>query len=412
MDGTARWQLDNVGKFYSAQAGSEHQTVFRISAEMDDAVDPEKLQLALDDAVRSHPGFNVTLESGLYWRRLREGVWRPLVSPAGDAICGRLHFGPESVLFRVSWHDSTINVEVSHMISDGRGTLELMRSLLGSYVTWRYAEKPRAGAADAPGIEGEAVQTEDSYSRNYEPDKSRSTKTPRAYRIPGWRNLARTSFTELRLDADKVHATSTGMGVSVTSLVIAAVMSAIADGMRAWDKKRTVLLDVPIDLRRFYQSDTLRNFFGLAFVSYSPDRTGRDIEDIARDVQRQLSEATQLDVLKRRMNRMVKLEKHPILRKAPVFLKDWALRIADSVNARRVTATASSLGRIQLPDEVARHVRSMRVLTSTRSMSFTFCTFGNAFSLGVSSIVANNDVQDALAHALARLGLGVETTRL
>lgn len=403
MDGTARWQLDNVGKFYSAQAKSENQTVFRISATMDEPVDPEKLQLALDDAIRSHPGFNVTLESGLYWRRLREGVWRPLVKPEGDAICGRMYFGPESLLFRVIWHERTINLEVSHMISDGRGTLELMKTLLGFYVKWAYGET----APEQAPASSEDVQTEDSYSRNYEPKESGSTKTPKAYRLPGWRNLAKTSFSELRLDADAVYAASKRIGVSVTSLVIAAIMLAIADGMHPWDKRRTILLDIPVDLRRFYGSGTLRNFFGLAFVSYAPDEVGCELEAVARDIQRQLSEATQLATLKQRMNRMVKLEKNPFLRKAPVFLKDIALRIAGRVNARHVTATASSIGRVELADAVSAHVRSMTVLTSTRSMSFTFLTFGHELSLGISSILLNRDVQDALARRLAAFGLDV-----
>lgn len=410
MDGTARWQLDNVGKFYSAQARSNNQTVFRISATMADPIDPEKLQLALDDAIKSHPGFNVTLESGFYWRRLREGVWRPLVRPEGDAdaICGKLHFGPESVLFRVSWHECAINLEVSHMISDGRGALELMKSLLGFYVKWNYGEKDAGDAS----TQSEETQTEDSYSRNYEPAMSRSTKTPKAYRLPGWRNLAKTSFTELRLDAEAVHARAKSIGVSVTSLVIASIMCAIAAGMHPWDRRRTVLLDIPVDLRRFYDSATLRNFFGLAFVAYAPDDVGGDVDDVARDVQRQLSEATQLDVLKRRMNRMVKLEKNPFLRRAPVFLKDIALRIADRISSRQVTATASSLGRIELPDAIARHVRSMTVLTSTRSMSFTFLTFGDELSIGISSILIGQDVQDALVDRLAQMGFAVARSTL
>lgn len=402
MDGTARWQLDNVGKFYSAQAGSKNQTVFRISAVMEDPVDPELLQLALDDAVKAHPGFNVTLESGLYWRRLREGVWRPLVRPQGEVICGKLHFGPESVLFRVGWHEHTINLEVSHMISDGRGALEMMRSLLGYYAKWRYGAVLADDGVDIP---SHAAQTEDSYSRNYEPEASQSTKNPKAYRIPGWRNLAKTSFVEFHLDADAVHGRAKGMGVSVTSLMIAAIVLAIAQGMHPWDRRRTVLLDIPVDLRRFYGSDTLRNFFGLAYVGYNPDDIGDDIDAVAQDIQRQLTEATQLDMLKRRMNRMVKLEKNPVLRRAPVFLKDIALKIADRVSTRQVTATASSLGRIPMAEAVARHVRSMGVLTSTRSMSFTFCTFGNELNLGISSIVLNQDVQNALAGQFEQLGL-------
>lgn len=44
----ASWyRLDNVGKFYAAQAGSPNQTIFRLAATMVDEVDEQALQLSL-----------------------------------------------------------------------------------------------------------------------------------------------------------------------------------------------------------------------------------------------------------------------------------------------------------------------------------------------------------------------------
>ena len=41
------YRLDNIGKFYSSQAGSAAQTVFRYAATLADDVDPVLLQCAL-----------------------------------------------------------------------------------------------------------------------------------------------------------------------------------------------------------------------------------------------------------------------------------------------------------------------------------------------------------------------------
>ena len=63
----ASWyRLDNVGKFYAAQAGSPNQTIFRLAATMVDEVDEQALQRALDAAVAQFPGFNVSLRSGMF----------------------------------------------------------------------------------------------------------------------------------------------------------------------------------------------------------------------------------------------------------------------------------------------------------------------------------------------------------
>ena len=66
MARAAWYRLDNVGKFYSAQAGRSAQTVFRISSEMSEEIDPLILQAALDATLETFPGFNVMLRSGLF----------------------------------------------------------------------------------------------------------------------------------------------------------------------------------------------------------------------------------------------------------------------------------------------------------------------------------------------------------
>lgn len=45
------YRLDNIGKFYSSQAGRSSQTVFRYSADLADDIDPDILQHALDHAI-------------------------------------------------------------------------------------------------------------------------------------------------------------------------------------------------------------------------------------------------------------------------------------------------------------------------------------------------------------------------
>ncbi len=74
-------RLDNVGKFYAAQAGSPNQTIFRLAATMVDEVDEQALQRALDAAVAQFPGFNVSLRSGMFWHYPEPSGTAPRVTP-------------------------------------------------------------------------------------------------------------------------------------------------------------------------------------------------------------------------------------------------------------------------------------------------------------------------------------------
>lgn len=397
------YRLDNVGRFYSAQAGRAAQTVFRIAAGMSEDVDPGALQRALDRALDVFPGFSVTLKSGLFWHYLEQAPSKPKVAFENLPPCAPMHAGPSSVLVRVSYSGRRINLEMSHMVSDGRGTMQLFRTLVAFYVQERYGVPVEL----EPYSRGEEHKTEDSFSANYERKASGTTAKPKAYRIKGWRDMGAQQFMEVHLSASQVRESAKAMGVGLTPLLIAAVVCAIRDGMTVRDRERgrAICITVPVDLRRFFGSETLRNFFGLAYVSYVPGVEGETLAQVAADVEGQLRDATQPDVLKRRMNRMVKLQKNAALRVAPVFLKDAVLGLAARVAGREVTTAASNLGRVEMPCGTEGFVESVVVMTSTTGIDFVMSTYGDDLSVGISSVLVSNDVPRRFVRAFTGLGV-------
>ena len=260
----ATWyRLDNVGKFYSSQAGSSAQTVFRYSATIADEVDPDLLQHALEKTVDTFPGFNVCLRSGMFWHYLEQSAKPPAVQRENLPICYGLHVDAKSVLFRVSYYRDRINLEVSHMVSDGRGTLSFFKTLLYSYLQERY------GIEDVPQeYDGSDHQkSEDSFDKYFEREKAASTHASKVYRLSGWRDVADPTFLEYHLPAQKVLDLARSCGVSLTSLVIAVVVCSIRAEMSRRDRHRAIRLDIPVDLRQYFESATTKNFFGLAYVS-------------------------------------------------------------------------------------------------------------------------------------------------
>lgn len=396
------YRLDNIGKFYSAQAGHRGQTVFRFAATMEEAVDPFALQAALNRTVACYPGFNVSLRSGLFWHYLEPSGAIPKVHGEDLPICCGLHAGPKSVLFRVSFYRTRINLEVSHIIADGRGAYRFFQELLRFYV------------AERAGVPGESVcaatdtlaeRSEDSFRRHYDRNAAGPTPTQRAYRLPGARNRSDPLFMEYHLPADALVEWAHRLDVSVTALVIAAIICSIRATMAPGKRNRPIRMDVPVDLRQFFDSTTMRNFFGLAFVSYKVGDSDEPLESVAAEVQRQILATCTADAVKGRMNRMVSLERNPLLRWAPVFLKDAALEGITRLAALDVTTSVSSLGRIRLAPEVEPHVRSISLLTATAGLNFTVCTFGNDLCIGISSALVRPDVLRHLCRFFSARGI-------
>ena len=433
------YRLDNIGKFYSSQAGRSSQTVFRYSAELEDDIAPDILQHALDHAIAQFPSFNVHLLNGMFWHYLEQSDGRPLVEPEHLPICSRLHYGPKSMLFRVSYFRNRVNLEVSHIISDGRGAINLFKSLLHAYIAERY---------DVPGVPSDydgsdSDKAENSFDKYYEKDKAGAAPGTKIYRLSGPIDRDAPTFMEYHVSASKVLGAAHQCGVSLTSYLIAAILCAIRDVMPSRARNRAIRVDIPVDLRAFFRSETVRNFYGMTYVAYtpadieadedsaktsatSPDVTGdgqqsaartahgngmgglltdEPLADIARHVQEQLGHATSRERVESHMNRMIALEKNPALRLAPSPAKDWVLELARFIADRETTTTVSNLGRVTLDERLARHVRSVSFLTTPASLNFTVCSFGDDLSIGVSTVYHDLNVIKNLCRILAAQGI-------
>lgn len=406
------YRLDNIGKFYASQAGSTTQTVFRYAATLADDVDPAVLQQALDATVTLFPSFNVCLRSGFFWHYLEQAPTAPHVEPENLPICYGLHVNARSVLFRVSHHGPRVNFEVSHIVSDGRGSLAFFKALLAAYIERRYGVQGVAQEYDG----SDAQKAEDSFDKYFERAKAGKSAPPRAYHITGWRDTSDPTFYELHLPVRPVLDLARSCGVSLTSLVIAALMVAIRDEMAQRDRRRAIVLDVPVDLRQFFPSVTAKNFFGLAYVSWVPQEGTPGVEgvcpggepgleEVARFVHAQLKGVIEPEHLKLRMNAMVALEKNPLLRFAPLLLKDLVLALADHAVAGQTTTTVSNLGVIRLDERLTPYVRDVNILTSTTGLNVTLCSFGDDLSIGISTVFSNPNIVKNFVRAFTRRGI-------
>lgn len=139
------------------------------------------------------------LLNGMFWHYLEQSDGRPLVEPEHLPICSRLHYGPKSMLFRVSYFRNRVNLEVSHIISDGRGAINLFKSLLHAYIAERY---------DVPGVPSDydgsdSDKAENSFDKYYEKDKAGAAPGTKIYRLAGPIDRAAPTFMEYHVSSQQ-----------------------------------------------------------------------------------------------------------------------------------------------------------------------------------------------------------------
>ena len=264
----AWYRLDNIGKFYSSQAGSPTQTVFRYSATLVDDVDPAVLQEALLETVGIFPSFNVCLRSGMFWHYLEQSDEPPAAVPETLPVCFGLHVDAKSVLFRVSYYRSRVNFEVSHIISDGRGSLSFFKALLylvpeTGATAWQGVERTSTTARTTRRPRTASTSTSSGGSRPRTRDPAGVTS------LGGWRDEADPTFMEYHLPVRPVLDLAHACGVSLTALMSWPCSSRrSATRCPSATAHRPICIDVPVDLRQHFKSTTAKNFFGLVFVTY------------------------------------------------------------------------------------------------------------------------------------------------
>lgn len=265
------YKVDNVAKVFLASINRRDPRVFRVSCTLNEDVDPDRLNQALEQTARENPQFQVTLHRGLFWHYFESTNLKPQAVPETLAPCAML-YGPQiknELLYRVSYYGARINVEMFHAISDGNGGMVFLKTLVHNYLQLKNPE-----LANVPGEEraskGESAQ--DAFRKYYTASKAAEEdplNRKKSFHLHG-RKLPydQSQFFEAHLSTARVLAKTRAMGVTMTSYLAAAQMLAAYQEMPALERGKVISVSLPVNLRSYYGTETARNFFNSIRISW------------------------------------------------------------------------------------------------------------------------------------------------
>ena len=106
-------------------------------------------------------------------------------------------------------------------------------------------------------------------------------------------------------------------------------------------KKNPVVLDVPVNLRNYFQSETSRNFFGVIKVGYNFSKGPGTLEDVIAHVKETFARELTADKLGARMAALSRAEHNFVARAIPLVIKDFSRFSRDYIEACRRTFSVS-----------------------------------------------------------------------
>jgi len=178
--------------------------------------------------------------------------------------------------------------------------------------------------------------------------------------------------------------------VTVTQYLTALIAYGIYDeGINFINNKKPIKMFIPVNLRPYFNSKSLRNFSLYIKTTYESKKSWT-FEEMLEVTKTQFVDQLEKDKLNRRINALVSLEKKLLVRFTPLFIKNIVFKIGYQMLGESInTSSISNLGKITLPKEMEKHV-----------IDFDFINTGHGINTAVSSykdnlnIIFNTNLKD------------------
>lgn len=411
-------KLDNAAKIYPAAKTSGWTALFRVSATLTQPVDPAILAQAQQSTLRRFSSFAYRLRSGAFWYYLEKLDGAPEIQPDVANPCVRMNLRENGgFMFRVRYHENRIAVEIFHVLADGTGGLCFLKTLVAEYLRLKYgADIPRDNEILDCSQSASPQELEDSFTK-YARALSMSRSETAAYHVEGTPNEKHfLSVICGMLDARQVKRKAAEYGVTVTEFLAAHIVMAIYSVSRRDTSRRRrlkpVKIAVPVNLRRFYPTRTMRNFSSYVNPGIEP-RYGRyTFAETAKLIHHYLG----LEITEKKLNAKfttnVLSERNPVLRVTPLFLKNAVMKLVYEITGDRLSSTTlSNLGVAKLPEQMAQYVARMEFILGPlkhNPVTAACLTYNNLMCLNFSSTIMETDIQREVFTSLVKSGIHVK----
>ena len=409
-----RWErLDNTAHMFPVIASEQTSNVFRISVTLRELVDPELLQQALDIVLPKFDGFNVRIRSGIFWHYFEEnGKPAPHVRMEKGFPCRYIRSsGNNSYLFKVSYFQYRINLEVFHVLADGMGAVNFLKEL-----TYQYLRLKHEDLTDLCGNHLDHKTTlnlEDSFRKHCKKTARIKYAVDPAYLIKG-EKLPAGEFGVMHgyLKLSELKPLCKRLGLTINEYLVSVyVWSIYTEYLHSAPSKRPVRIAVPVNLRPYFKSITTRNFFAIISAEFRVEEERYTFEDICRIIQTKLRAQLRVDHLEEIFSYNVSCQQNPLLKTLPLPLKHLGMRFVYARSALANTSTVSNIGKIEVADAYKPYIElfhAFMAVSMGQHIKGTICSFDDTLVFTFSYDLTDNSLQRGFFRKLVEDGLHVE----
>lgn len=410
------YPLDLSAIVYPTLQRRDFSSVFRLSVLLKEDIQPEVLQKAVDMTLPRFPTYKVAMRKGLFWRYLepnnRPG---PFVQEDVRNFCMPMPFKTNNRhLIRVYYHGKRISLEAHHSLGDGTGGMHLLHTITANYLRLLGHEIANQYFVLDIHKEADPQELEDAYLR-YSNAKVRPPRPmERAYRVRGTKEPFYTfhvidgimSVSAVMKVASHYHCTITEY---LNSVLLYALLQKQQQDKPI--KERPVKIAMPVNLRRFFPSKTLRNFITMIYPSIDPRLGDYTFEEIIMQVHHYMRYYINEKFLRGDITTNAATQRNPFIRVVPLFIKDFVVKtFYRRVQDRNSSAGLTNMGALKVPEGMAPFIERFDIYMGIPFSSRTNCaivSFQDTLTINFGSCIHESDVERFFFSKLVADGIPV-----
>lgn len=410
---TDKWRkLDNTAHVFPVIASRNITNVYRIACVLKDKVDVKILKQAVKETYEKVDAYNVKLKKGFFWYYLEKTTIRPIVREESDYPCRYINpEDQEELLYRISYYGKRINLEISHILTDGTGAMNFLKEIIKEYVSISN-NKTREKEEYKDGDETKFV-IEDSYVKNYKNVKHKGYQSVPAHKLRGkYLPFGMMRVIHGTIDVTSLKAVTKAAGATISEYLVATLIWTIYRENRFNPLAiNPIKVCVPVNLRTFFESNTTLNFF--SFIPVSIDQVSKKytFEYILSEVQRQFKVELSKEKMIEKISYNVSNQKRWFLRALPLVIKKYGIKAIYIRSLKSYTVTLSNLGVVKINDEVDSKIDKFEFIfepTITDPLKLGVISSGNNLVLSMTSILENPVLEREYFRFLSSKGVKIE----
>ena len=362
--------VDNAAQIFVSINSRRETTLSRISLTLKDPVNLELLNKALYKVIKLFPFFQVYLKKHFFNYVFERTDKIPVIEKDTKWTNRYINFEKNNFPFKIKVIGNTIALEMSHIISDGYGTLNFLLSLTSEYLRSLNISIKDSPYIKKPGDTTTAEEWQCAFRKNFSKKGPNLKLTKQAY-IPKSKMIPVDKYYSTRIIMDLTEIQKKARKLHVTVNVYMAAIYAFALQEMLIEDTETgianidlpIRLQIPVNMRRYYPSKNLRNFSYLYSPTFNIKKGRYSFSDLIEKISADIRHERHSGSIENQIARNLRAENNILFKLLPRFIKTLLFKVFYHIFARsQFSGVLTNMGDIQLPEGMKDEVISFDII--------------------------------------------------